>query len=277
MESLTQKDDPRDMPKGKARWTEEEVKTLVTLRESGMKWKEVADNLPGRTSYACRFYYERLVKKGSNGAAILIRDKVASLYECKKEKMWAKIAKEMKVPWTEAETNHWCLGKEWMAKRADDKSFLTREERFQSMPCVGLQPAPVVEAEAQGNLQQKVNDFNCPEWSGMETNTLWECVEAELDWTEVSKRLPGRTAEDCKEYYYDELKRAGGWPSELQTELSRLYESSKMEMWTEIANELQIPWQYAENLHWTGQWTLEAEDIRPSAGVPHTVQPAADL
>ncbi|KAG6038714.1 hypothetical protein E4U39_000150, partial [Claviceps sp. Clav50 group G5] len=97
MESITQKDDPRDMPKGKAiRWTEEEVETLIKLRESGMKFKEVANNLPGRTCDACQRYFDRLVKKGSNGAAILIRDKVASLYECKKEKMWAKIAKEMK-------------------------------------------------------------------------------------------------------------------------------------------------------------------------------------
>ncbi|KAG6051672.1 hypothetical protein E4U16_008220 [Claviceps sp. LM84 group G4] len=241
---------------GWIKWTKEEEETLMKLREGGMSWAEVGDTL-SRTSDACRQCHYILVKNESDGE-IIIRDKVASLYKCMKEKMWAKIAKEMEVPWTEAETNHWCLGKEWMAKRANDETFLTREERFQFMPCVGLPPAPVVEAEAQGNLEQNVNDLSRHEWSGTETNTLWECIEAELDWTEVSRRLPGRTAEDCKEYYYDELKRAGGWPPELQTELSRLYESSKMEMWTEIANELQIPWQSAERIH----WTLEAEDIR---------------
>ncbi|KAG6236877.1 hypothetical protein E4U25_003257 [Claviceps purpurea] len=200
-------------------WTEEEEETLFKLRNEGKKWQEVAAHFPGKTENACSLCYHKCIRGASTDE---IKNQVASLYEINKEIMWAKIAEEMKVPWTEAELNHWRLGSTFMAKRAGDKSFLTREERFQYMPCIGLPPPPVVEAEAQGNVQQK--DIGYDEWSGTETNTLSECTEAGMDWKEVSRRLPGRTAEDCEKHYYRQLNRAGGWPPELQTELSRLYQ-----------------------------------------------------
>ncbi|KAG6124473.1 hypothetical protein E4U38_008464 [Claviceps purpurea] len=251
-------------------WTEEEEETLFKLKKEGKNWQEVAAHFPGKTERACmKFYYKyRYVQDEFTDE---IKGQVASLYESNKERMWAKIAEEMKVPWTEAELNHWRLGSKFMAKRAGDKSFLTREERFQYMPCIGLPPPPVVEAEAQENVQQK--DIGYDEWSGTETNTLSECTEAGMDWKEVSRRLPGRTAEDCEKHYYRQLNRAGGWPPELQTELSRLYQSTKSEMWTEIGNQLQISWKSAEDIHWTVGAVFTVQIVQPAANLsPSQVQ-----
>ncbi|KAG5988183.1 hypothetical protein E4U52_006826 [Claviceps spartinae] len=252
-------------------WTEQEEETLLKLRKDGVKWAEVAANFPGKTVNACQKFYARIIRVKDKA----INWSVASLYVSNKATMWEKIAAEMKVPWKEAEVNHWSLGKEWMEKRAADESFLTREERFQCMPCVGLPPLPVIDTDEQGNLLQQYHYIRFEEWSGTETEIKSECIEAGLNWTEVAKRLPGRTAEACEDHYCEDIGRAGGWPPELQTELSRLYQSSKSEMWAEFGEQLGIPWQSAENIH----WSLGEEGIKleVEAGVPQTVQPAANL
>ncbi|KAG5956584.1 hypothetical protein E4U58_006531 [Claviceps cyperi] len=253
MGSTQRKDDYEDIPTGELKvWTEEEAETLFTLKESGMKWAAVATNFPGKTQNDCRDFYHNCFMHKYGGE---IKYKVACLYESYKEKMWAKIAEEMEVPWKEVELNHWRLGKEWMKKRARDKSFLTREERFQFMPCYGLPPPPLVDKDAQRSLESYY--INVHEWSGAEEQILSECREHRMGWSEISRRLPGRTARDCVFHYVEDMCKAGGWPSELQTELSRLYQSSRLEMWTEIGNQLQISWKSAERIH----WILGAEGI----------------
>ncbi|KAG6074342.1 hypothetical protein E4U16_004017 [Claviceps sp. LM84 group G4] len=175
----------------------------------------------------------------------------------------------MELPWAEVELCHWRLGRVWMERRASDRDFLTREERLRYTPSDGLPPPPVtvdgVEAQALAQLQQE--GINDEEWSGKEERILSECKAAGLDWTDISKRLPGRSAESCKEYYDLLGTQGGGWSPELQTELSRLYCSSKVEMWAKIGTQLSVSQYSAETMH----WILGSEAIQAIARVPETV------
>lgn len=56
------------MPSVKAgqKWTPDEDRRIVELRTSGMKWDEISQHFPGRTSLACRLHYQNYVKKRSD-------------------------------------------------------------------------------------------------------------------------------------------------------------------------------------------------------------------
>ncbi|KAG5939418.1 hypothetical protein E4U59_003129 [Claviceps monticola] len=50
---------------------------------------------------------------------------LAVLYERYKEEIWAPIAAEMPVPWSEVENSHWILGSAQMEKRRNDDFYPT--------------------------------------------------------------------------------------------------------------------------------------------------------
>ncbi|KAG5990279.1 hypothetical protein E4U52_004738 [Claviceps spartinae] len=214
-------------------------------------------------------------------------DHFVKLYESHKAEMWAKVAEEMSVPWTEAEANHWRLGKAEIGKRSSDEFFST--------VCVDLRHLHVDEAEVQsrgqqpgqqqpgqqqqgqqqqGQQQQDEQQLErVAEWSGKEETLLFACKRAGKSWEEIAEYLSERTIISCKGYYYRLLKRCGGWSPELQTKLCRIYERSKAEMWTKIGQELLMVWGCAEEMH----WRLRARVMAERAGILPISQPFTNL
>ncbi|KAG6286412.1 hypothetical protein E4U09_006744 [Claviceps aff. purpurea] len=193
-----------------------------------------------------------------------------------KAEMWAKVAEEMSVPWTEAEANHWRLGKAEIARRSRDESFSTA--------CVDLSQLHVDDAQVQSQRQQQDHQqqdqqqqdqqqLQRIEWSGKEETLLFACKRAGKSWEEIAEYLPERTITSCKGYYYRLLRRCDGWSPELQNKLCRIYERSKPEMWAKIGQELLIVWGSAEEMH----WRLRAGVTAERAGISTISQPAANL
>ncbi|KAG6041686.1 hypothetical protein E4U39_006414 [Claviceps sp. Clav50 group G5] len=184
-----------------------------------------------------------------------------------KAEMWAKVAEEMSVPWTEAEMNHWRLGKSEIAKRNRDKSY--------SMDCVDPPQLRVDDAKvlSQKQQQDQQQQQRFGEWSAKEESLLFTYKRAGMSWQEIAGYLPERTTDSCKIYYYRILRRCDGWSPELQNKLCRIYERLKPEMWAKIGQELSILWGCAEEMH----WHLRAGVTAERAAISPIVQPAANL
>ncbi|KAH6973304.1 hypothetical protein EDB80DRAFT_348581 [Ilyonectria destructans] len=108
----------RPVGKRNKSWSPEENALVVELRGSGMKWKDIVERFPGRTEVSCRLHYQNYLERRSEWDEER-KNKLARLYERFKPEMWAKIAKEMAVPWRAAEAMHWQLGEADMAQRAN--------------------------------------------------------------------------------------------------------------------------------------------------------------
>ncbi|KAL4927735.1 SANT/Myb-like DNA-binding domain-containing protein [Aspergillus undulatus] len=84
-------------------WSREESIQLIELRSKRMIWRDIANQLPGRSEISCRLHYRKqLAAKDKMG-------QLTRLYKRHKAEMWSKIAKEMEVPWEKAEAMHWRL------------------------------------------------------------------------------------------------------------------------------------------------------------------------
>ncbi|CCE35388.1 related to DRPLA protein [Claviceps purpurea 20.1] len=101
-------------------------------------------------------------------------------------------------------------------------------------------------------------------WTEEEDKLLFTLKEAVSDktWQEISDHLPGRTVNSCRAHYNVVLHR--GWGHEEENKLARLYESRKAEneMSAKIGQELKLPWEEAEEMH----WRLGAEGMAKRAG-----------
>ncbi|KAG6153066.1 hypothetical protein E4U11_007147 [Claviceps purpurea] len=206
--------------------------------------------------------------------------RLATLYESRKEKMWAKVAEGMNVPWTEAEQNHWILGKKEMKKRAGDpdfreswqKDYVALESKTNDdSNLAGLAPPLVDNAEDEVSAHEEQGRIQSVAWTGKEESSLFDLRAAGKCWNYISNLLPGRrrTVRSCMSHYRHVRDRAGGWSPELQTDLSRLYQIHKSEMWAELAEQLAVPWQSAEATH----WILGSDYIGERAFLPQTVEP----
>ncbi|KAG6042497.1 hypothetical protein E4U39_005874 [Claviceps sp. Clav50 group G5] len=167
----------------------------------------------------------------------------------------------MAISWSEAEEIHWYLGKAQMKKRGSDDSFSTT--------CINLTPSQVDDAEEQARRQQKQRQEQGAEnprlaWSGQEEAMLFAYKRANMSWKSISALLPGRTIRSCQNYYAFHRELGPAWTPERKNELSKLYESLKSSMWTNIGEELNVPWQVAEGMH----WRLGAKGMAERAGVP---------
>ncbi|KAG6063953.1 hypothetical protein E4U32_000704 [Claviceps aff. humidiphila group G2b] len=251
-------------------WTEQDDARLLQLKWSDgrLTWKVIAKDFPGRTQMTCESRYEKIIaamwdEKG--------RDRLAKLYDSHKEKMWQIIAQEMNVPSKDAEENHWHLGKREMEKRVDDTSFRETWEKDFVAPDhdLNLAPPPVDDAVASAHQQQPQTRTPNRPWTGEEEASLFDHRAAGKNWKDIGSLLPGRNATSCDTYRRFILHRAGGWSPELQTDLSRLYQERKSEMWAELAEQLAVHWQSAEAMH----WILGLDGMRGRARFPQTVEP----
>ncbi|KAG5940672.1 hypothetical protein E4U59_002296 [Claviceps monticola] len=252
------------------RWTVEDDALLLQLRLSDEKltWKKIANRFPGRTGASCARRYAKIFIHPWDEQR---KNRLATLYDSHKEKMWQVIAEGMKVPWRDAEQNHWRLGKREMGKRAGDTDFReTWQKDFVALDHdLNLAPPPVGNAVVSAHQQQPQWRIQRRTWSGEEETSLFKYRAAGKDWNDISSLLPGRSVASCQMHHNFVLERAGGWSPERQTDLSRLYQKHKSEMWIEFAEQLAVPWQSAEAMH----WILGFNGIKERAGFPQTVEP----
>ncbi|KAG6074343.1 hypothetical protein E4U16_004018 [Claviceps sp. LM84 group G4] len=237
------------------RWTEDEDALLIQLRSYKLSWSNIADNFanPRRTVDSCKSRY-RSMKDRVQETERENNTALARLYESHKEEMWTKVAERMstKPSWRVAEHNHWCIGRLEMERRAGEE-FLTK--------------APV---QIQQQDQQQVTKN--PDWSGDEEAILLAKRSAHMQWKDISTCLPGRTVKGCQLRYHQLTKRCDGWSPELQNELCQQYYILKQRMWEQIVETMSVEWQVAERMH----WELGKDGIAELAGVPLTLQPAAN-
>ncbi|KAG6048711.1 hypothetical protein E4U17_007053 [Claviceps sp. LM77 group G4] len=248
----------------RVKWTAEEEKLLFQLKVADKTWQEISDHLPGRTVNACQVHYNDVLHRGWGHEEV---NKLAKLYESRKAEMWDKIAKRLAIPWREVEALHWQL-RSRKAKHAEsvgDKSL--------SKVGADLSPPRVHDgddAELQANEQQQdqsQQDNTEKTWSREELKSLMTCIKSNMTWEETSKCLAGRTADSCRIYCENLRKKASECSSEPQSELHRLYQRFKPEMWANIGQELKLPWEEAEEMH----WRLGAEGMAKRAGVANLI------
>ncbi|KAG5914614.1 hypothetical protein E4U61_005529 [Claviceps capensis] len=239
-------------------WTSEEHDLMLTLKGavSDKTWQEISDHLPGRTVISCQVHYNDVLRRGWGYEE---ENKLARLYESHKAEMWDKIAKRLAIPWREAEALHWQIKsrKANPMERVGDKSL--------SAICADLPPSQVHDAESQANEQQQCQsqqDITENQWSREELSSLMTCLKSNMTWEETSKCLPGRTADGCRIYCENLREKASKCSSAPQSELHRLYQRFKPEMWAKIGQELKLPWEEAEEMH----WRLGAEGLAKRAG-----------
>ncbi|KAG6242745.1 hypothetical protein E4U25_003052 [Claviceps purpurea] len=184
--------------------------------------------------------------------------------------MWAQIAAELAVPWSEAEKIHWIIGKAQMAKRGSDDSFRTTP--------VNIPPFQLVDSDTlvqaqrhQQQQQQQQQGFKKPklEWSGEEDTFLFAYQRSGMEWETISRLLPGRTATGCRNYHWAQSKTDPTWSQQRKNKLCKLYER----MWAKIGEELTVSWESAEYMH----WHLGANALAKRAGVPLRSQAAFRL
>lgn len=51
--------------KKQSKWSPEEDARIIRLRGEGMKWEEISNHLPGRSSISCRLHYQNYLEKKS--------------------------------------------------------------------------------------------------------------------------------------------------------------------------------------------------------------------
>ncbi|KAG6057356.1 hypothetical protein E4U32_005233 [Claviceps aff. humidiphila group G2b] len=196
------------------------------------------------------------------------KNKLARFYERGKADMWAQIAAELAVPWSEAERIHWIIGKAQIAKRGSDDSFRTNR--------VNISPFQLVDALVQARRQQQQQQGfkkSKLEWSGEEETFLFACQRSGMGWETISRLLPGRTAKSCHKYHQIQSQTGPTWNQERKNKLCKMYESLKPSMWAKIGEELTVPWEIAEYMH----WHLGANFLAKRAGVPLRFQAAFRL
>ncbi|CCE30587.1 related to DRPLA protein [Claviceps purpurea 20.1] len=195
------------------------------------------------------------------------------LYERLKKDIWLQIATEMWMVWTEAERMHWHLGKAQLKKRGTDDSFRTTPVNVDNLPLPQVDDsqvqAPIQQQDQQQQQQQQVASRMGLPWSGDEEGILFACRDAKMSWNQISDRLPGRNPRSCQRQH-SLLARGPAWSQERKNKLCKLYESLKPTMWAKIGDQLHIPWQTVEDMH----WCLEPRNItsssvpRPEGTVP---------
>ncbi|KAL2372001.1 hypothetical protein RJ035_005779 [Blastomyces gilchristii] len=87
-------------------------------------------------------------------------------------------------------------------------------------------------------------------WSAEEDECIIRLRGSGTKWKDVSARLPGRSHISCRLRYQNYLEKGCNWDENQKTKLARLYYRFRKEMWTKVAQELEVPWRVAERMHW---------------------------
>lgn len=66
--------------KKQSKWSAEEDVLVIELRGGGMKWEDISENIPGRSSISCRLHYQNYLERRCEWDDERI-NKLARLYE----------------------------------------------------------------------------------------------------------------------------------------------------------------------------------------------------
>ncbi|QGA17399.1 hypothetical protein EYB26_005070 [Talaromyces marneffei] len=86
-------------------------------------------------------------------------------------------------------------------------------------------------------------------WSAEEDAVIIDSRGKRMQWHEISKLLPGRSATSCRLHYQNYLERPE-WDEDKKIKLAQLYERFKADMWIIIAQKMELPWRAVESMHW---------------------------
>ncbi|KAJ5737310.1 uncharacterized protein N7483_002435 [Penicillium malachiteum] len=111
---------------------------------------------------------------------------------------------------------------------------------------------PVHTAEPSAKRQSK--------WSAEEDALIIELRGSGMEWEDISC-----SAISCRLHYQNYLERRSEWDEDKKNKLAGLYEGFKAEMWSNVAEEMAIPWRAAEAMH----WQLGEQQMARRAGVVH--------
>ncbi|KAI9716546.1 MAG: hypothetical protein M1812_005277 [Candelaria pacifica] len=140
---------PSESPaKKSSKWSPEEDALIIDLRGGGMKWEDISQRLPGRSSLSCRLHYQNYLERRSEWDEER-KNKLARLYERLKPEMWSKVAEEMQIPWRAVEAMHWQLGEEDMARRAGVVPFSLSSSAVETLPAPRTRRGSVVNARSR--------------------------------------------------------------------------------------------------------------------------------
>lgn len=62
------------------KWSPEEDASIIELRGNGMKWDDISERLPGRSSISCRLHYQNYLERRSEWDEDR-KNKLARLYD----------------------------------------------------------------------------------------------------------------------------------------------------------------------------------------------------
>ncbi|TQB67445.1 hypothetical protein MPDQ_005761, partial [Monascus purpureus] len=121
-------------------------------------------------------------------------------------------------------------------------------------------------AESTKSSAQSLEEFanKQSKWSPEEDALIIDLRGKNMKWAEISKQVPGRSEMSCRLHYQNYLEWPE-WDENKKNRLARMYERLKQNMWTEIAQELAIPWRAAEAMHWE---LGEQEMARRAGAIP---------
>ncbi|KAL8670106.1 MAG: hypothetical protein Q9168_005333 [Polycauliona sp. 1 TL-2023] len=113
-------------------------------------------------------------------------------------------------------------------------------------------PASSIKRTASTSPQESRHASKKParQWSDADGEKLVKLRGANTKWGEVAKHFPGRTDTACRLRYQNYEEKKHDWTEEKKKSLAVLYERRKHEMWSQIAEELRIPWRAVEDMHW---------------------------
>ncbi|KAG6312889.1 hypothetical protein E4U44_002991 [Claviceps purpurea] len=206
-------------------WTLEEHDLLLALKGAGETWQDISERLE-RTPQACQDHY--------------LQAKLGTKWTEEEDKLLFTL-KEAGEKWQEIS--------ESLGRTCEGCRRRYYEKRVE-LPETG---------SFQGSLQLKLEKRR---WTAAEEKLLFQLKVSDKTWQEISDHLPGRTVNSCRAHYNVVLHR--GWGHEEENKLARLYESRKAEneMSAKIGQELKLPWEEAEEMH----WRLGAEGMAKRAG-----------
>ncbi|KAL9035872.1 MAG: hypothetical protein Q9180_004618 [Flavoplaca navasiana] len=88
------------------------------------------------------------------------------------------------------------------------------------------------------------------QWSDADSDKLLKLRGVNTKWDEIARHFPGRTPTACRLRYQNYLEKKYDWNDEKKKSLAVLYDRRKEEMWTQIGQDLNIPWRAVEDMHW---------------------------
>ncbi|KAL8908317.1 MAG: hypothetical protein Q9171_005503 [Xanthocarpia ochracea] len=125
-------------------------------------------------------------------------------------------------------------------------------------------PAASIKRTASTSPQESRHPNKKPsrQWSEADSDQLLRLRGSNMKWEDIARHFDGRTSTACRLRYQNYLEKKHDWNDEKKKSLAVLYERHKQEMWTAIAEDLNIPWRAVEDMH----WVIGQEDMVNLAG-----------